>query len=38
MKSIIKNNSSFFIVQKIFQKLEDEEQREMLKAMVQKNI
>jgi hypothetical protein len=28
MKSIIKNNSSYFIIQKVFQKLDDEEVRE----------
>lgn len=38
MKSMIKNQQSFFVVNKIFNKLESEEERDQLKALIEKNL
>lgn len=38
LKSMIKNSSSFFVVQKVFHKLQSQEDKETLKAHLEKNM
>lgn len=38
MKSMIKNQQSFFVVQKIFFQLDSEEDRDQLKGLIEKNL
>ena len=38
MKSMIKNQQSFFVVQKIFNKLKSEDEKNIMKALIEKNL
>jgi len=38
IKSMLKNSSSFYVIQKLFHKLEKEEDRETLRTLLEKNL